>query len=233
MNRAQTLIAKTLGSVPPAATGEVALNGHTNGALTKSTSAKPPVSPQRGGPVPLHSYTCDDRGNGQRFTAVWGADVAWVPDEKKTHIWTGTRWEVDTGARMRNLAHEMTDLMLTESAERLVVAQRQFDAAAKDTPEKKKAGAALAKAKEYALWTKSPAWTSNYGHASPAPSPTQARRSNLASGMPPQRCSTSRTALCVSTTQSRSNNITERTDSPSKAAPSTFPEPSTPSSMSS
>jgi putative DNA primase/helicase len=130
-----------------------------NGAAPAKPAAetKKPASgekPQRPVP-PLHSYSTDDVGNGQRFIAVWGDDVAWVPDVKATYVWTGTRWEVDTGARMRHLAEVMTDYTRTEAKARLCSAQKRHDTVAdlpNDDPAKQKAKAELEKSKKDVAW---------------------------------------------------------------------------------
>ena len=104
------------------------------------------------------SYTNDDVGNGRRFIAVWGDDVAWVPDEKRTYTWTGQRWEHDTGAQMRHLAERLTDYMLTEALLRLRPAQQRYDAVVNrgdDDPAKVAAAAALAAAKADVKWAQS------------------------------------------------------------------------------
>ena len=109
-------------------------------------------------PRPLYAFSNDDRGNGQRFIEVHGADVAWVPDTKTTHVWVGSRWEVDTGARMRNLAHVLTDQMLSLAKVRHILFQSEYDAVEhldNDNPEKIKAKEALHTAEQFLKWSKS------------------------------------------------------------------------------
>jgi P4 family phage/plasmid primase-like protien len=114
------------------------------------------VETRRTEPVPpLHDFTDDDVGNGRRFIAVWGADVAWVPDAKLTYTWTGARWENDTGAQMRDLVERLTDFMLTEARLRLRPAQQRYDALAErpnDDPYKQRALNELKAAEAYLKW---------------------------------------------------------------------------------
>lgn len=112
------------------------MNAATNGHLTAVQSAAlnadvPPVHvPVTPLGVPLHTYTLDDRGNGQRFVAVWGNRVASIPETKTIRLFNGEIWEADGGTGMRNLAHQVTDIMRTEVAIRRASATQQLAALA-------------------------------------------------------------------------------------------------------
>ncbi|MCA1681808.1 MAG: phage/plasmid primase, P4 family [Actinobacteria bacterium] len=113
---------------------------------------------RRNKPRPLWAFSNDDRGNGQRFIETHGTDVAWVPDTKSTHVWLGARWEADTGARMRNLAHLLTDQMLSGAKLRFALYQAEYDLVEhldpKD-PDRIKAKEKRDTAEQFLKWSKS------------------------------------------------------------------------------
>ncbi|GAA4024980.1 hypothetical protein GCM10022247_56800 [Allokutzneria multivorans] len=86
----------------------------TTGAEQIETTTEAPDSLD-GAKVDLTAFSLDDRGNGQRFVAVFGDGVAWVPDTRLTRVWNGRVWETDPGSGMRYLAELLTDRMLMQA----------------------------------------------------------------------------------------------------------------------
>jgi len=139
------------------------VNAQTNGHVTPTMAAAlnahvPPVTVGEAPPrVPLHDYSLDDRGNGQRFVAVWGNRVAWTAEAKTMRLYSGAIWETDTGSGMRHLAELVTDMMLDEVAMlRTAAALRlaALEAAGTDTgPEYDQATSDMARAVAYGKWT--------------------------------------------------------------------------------
>ena len=81
-----------------------------------------------------------------------------MPDTKATHVWLGSRWEADTDARMRNLAHLLTDQMLSEAKIRCALLQADYDAVEHldpKNPDRIKAKEKRDTAEQFLKWSKS------------------------------------------------------------------------------
>jgi putative DNA primase/helicase len=69
------------------------------------------VARQRAGaggtaPPDLLAPHFSDYGNSRRLIALCGEDLRYCHDFRKWLVWDGTRWEIDTGDRSRQLAHQ-------------------------------------------------------------------------------------------------------------------------------
>lgn len=79
-------------------------------AISNNGLAKREGSPNSGssmsGGLPLIADPCSDLGNAERFVAMHGEDVRYVPATRGWHVWDGQRWALDVMQTVERRAQE-------------------------------------------------------------------------------------------------------------------------------